>query len=74
MESGLRVQGGEGCDEASFPFDPADAEAVAWFIRALGIKRKRQVSEAQRERLAALSRQHGFQRSRLSQDPALAHQ
>jgi hypothetical protein len=57
---GERITGTAGADEALFAFDPSNENHLAWFIRALGIKRKRRVT------LQTLERLRRFRNSRQS--------
>jgi hypothetical protein len=52
----MSISGGDGADEALFAFSRTDAKAVMWFIRALGIRRRRSVGPEVAERLRQFSR------------------
>ena len=53
---GTLVSGCDGADEALFAFSRADAKAVEWFIRALGIRRRRSVGPEVAARLRQFAR------------------
>jgi hypothetical protein len=53
---GSRISGEPDGDEALFAFDPNDVTAAEWFIKNLGIKRKRRISSTTAERLRSFNR------------------
>ncbi len=58
IRAGIGMLKTRGDDEAHFVFDPAKEAHAMWFIRALGIRQKRQLSEVQKTRLRQLSAAH----------------
>jgi len=56
LSVGDLVSGGRGSDEAVFAFNGSNSAAGDWFVKALGIRRRRSVSPETAERLRQLAR------------------